>query len=56
MMASAYMDALEFGMRPEKDSQYLVAPFVQEFFDAVITPCRPDVATTIKVHSAMRLV
>lgn len=55
MMASDYMDAFECGMQPEEDSQYLVAPFIQELFDEIITPCRPDVTATIKAHSDMQL-
>ena len=38
MMSSDYTDALECGAQPEPDSQYWVAPFVQEIFDEAITP------------------
>ena len=55
MASSDYLDALECGMQPEADSQYWVAPFVQEFFDEVITPYRPTVTTAIKDSSAMLL-
>jgi len=55
MMSSDHMDALECGMQPEENSQYRVAPFIQEVFDAVITPRRPDVTSAIKESSAMQL-
>jgi hypothetical protein len=55
MMARDHLDALECGMRPEEDSQYWVAPFIQEIFDGVITPRRPDVTATIKTNTAMHL-
>ena len=38
MMSSDYLDALECNMQPEADSQYWVAPFVQEIFDDIVTP------------------
>lgn len=55
MMSSDHMDALECGMQPEEDSQYWVAPFIQEVFDELITPRRPDVTFAIKTSSAMQL-
>ena len=55
MMSSDHLDALECGMEPEEDSQYWVAPFIQEVFDEVITPRRPDVTYAIKMNSAMQL-
>lgn len=55
MMASDHLDALECGMQPEEDSQYWVAPFIQEIFDGFITPRRPDVAAAIKTNTAMQL-
>lgn len=55
MMSSDHLDALECGIQPEEDSQYWVAPFIQEIFDEVITPRRPDVTVTIKASSAMQL-
>ncbi|MDR3541704.1 MAG: hypothetical protein P4L69_12175 [Desulfosporosinus sp.] len=55
MMSSDHMDALECGTQPEEDSQYWVAPFIQEVFDKIITPRRPDVTSTIKASSAMQL-
>ena len=55
MMSSDYMEAFECGMQPEEDSQYWVAPFIQDVFDVVITPRRPDVTATIKTNSAMQL-
>lgn len=55
LMSSDYLDALECGVQPEEDSQYWVAPFIQEVFDQVITPKRPDVNAVIKNNSAMQL-
>lgn len=55
MMSSDYMDALECHVQPEEDSQYWVAPFIQEIFDDIITPRRPDVTAAIKTNSVMQL-
>ena len=55
MMSSDYIDALECGISPEAGSQYWVAPFVQEIFDDVITPCRPEVTSSIRESSPMDL-
>lgn len=55
MMSSDYVDALECGMQPEADSQYWVAPFIQDIFDTVVTPFRPDIVSVIRDTSAMHL-
>ena len=55
MMSSDYTDSLECGVQPEPDSQYWVAPFVQEMFDEVISPRRAEITATIKGSSAMQL-
>ena len=55
MMSSDHLDCLECGMTPEPDSQYWVAPFVQEIFDQTVKKSRPDIAATIKQHSSMHL-
>lgn len=55
LMSSDHLDALECGIQPEDDSQYWVAPFIQEVFDKVITPRRPDVTATIKNNSSMQI-
>jgi hypothetical protein len=55
MASSDYLDSLECGLTPEPDSQYWVAPFVQDLFDEVIVQHRPDVAATIKEHTSMHL-
>jgi hypothetical protein len=55
MMSSHHLDSLECGMRPEEESQYWVASFVQEVFDHVITPRRPEITSVIKANSAMHL-
>jgi len=55
MASSDYLDSLECGLTPEPDSQYWVAPFVQETFDEVVAKHRPDVAAIIKEHTSMQL-
>ena len=55
MMSSDYMDSMDLGLIPEEDSQYFVAPFIQEIFDKVIKKNRIDLAIEIKNHTAMRL-
>lgn len=55
MMSSDYLDALECNIKPEDGSQYWVSPFVQDIFNDVVTPRRPDITTTIKTNSAMQL-
>jgi len=53
--SSDYVDALECNMTPEADSQYWVAPFIQDVFDGIIAKCRPDVAAIVKAHTSMHL-
>jgi hypothetical protein len=55
MMSSDYRDSIECGMIPEPDSQYWVAPFVQDVFDQTVAKHRPDVAATIREHTSMHL-
>lgn len=55
MMSSDYIDCLDMDMQPEEDSQYWVAPFVQEAFDKIIKMKRYDVAEEIKKNTAMQL-
>lgn len=55
MMSSDYVDSIEIGITPEEDSQYWVAPFVQEIFDKLIKTKRPDVAEEIQRHTTMKL-
>lgn len=55
MMSSDYVDYLEIGSTPPEGSQYLVAPFIQEMFDAAIKTNRPDIAKLIKETTAMQL-
>mgnify|MGYP007072824340 CR=1 FL=1 len=55
MMASDYIDALDCGVTPELDSQYWVAPFVQDIFDNVIKKNRMDLAMAIQEDTAMLL-
>jgi hypothetical protein len=55
LMSSVYIDYLELGMTPEVDSQYWVAPFIQQIFDKIIKLKRPDIATEIKNNTNMKL-
>lgn len=55
MMASDYIDCLDCGITPEPDSQYWVAPFIQEIFDTVIKKNRMDLALEIKSNTVMQL-
>jgi hypothetical protein len=55
MMSSDYVDCLECGTTPEPDSQYWVAPFIQDIFDQTVKKFRPDIAAMIKQHSPMEL-
>jgi hypothetical protein len=55
MMSSDHLDALECNMEPEDGSQYWVASFIQDIFNTVVTPSRPDITASIKVSSAMHL-
>ena len=55
MMSSDYVDCLECGMQPEEDSQYWVAPFVQQVFNDVVAVHRPDVVAEIKASTNMHL-
>lgn len=55
MMSSYYVDCLDMGMEPEEDSQYWVAPCVQEMFDKVIKTKRYDIAKAIKEKTLMQL-
>lgn len=55
MMSSDYVDSLEFGMEPEEDSLYWVAPAIQEIFNKVIKANRPDIAQIIKSKTSMKL-
>jgi len=55
MMSSDYVDSLNCGREPEPNSQYWVAPFVQEAFDHTVAKHRPDLAATIKKQTSMNL-
>lgn len=55
MVSGDYMDSVDLGLQPHKDSQYWVAPFIQEVFDKVIKPKRADIANEIKSKTMMHL-
>lgn len=55
MMSTDYVDALECGFTPIEDSQYWVAPIVQEAFNKVVSSHRPDVRDFLRQHCSMQL-
>ncbi|KIX12959.1 hypothetical protein [Dethiosulfatarculus sandiegensis] len=55
MMSSDYLDSLDCGVTPDPDSQYWVAPFIQEIFDHPLSEVRPDIAIKIREHTDMYL-
>ncbi len=55
MGSSDYIDSLDCGMTPEEDSQYHVAPFIQEVFDGIIKKYRIDLASELKDATCMEL-
>jgi len=55
MCSGDYLDALDVGMPPEEDSQYWVAPFIQQIFSNVIAKERPDIARVIIQKTSMHL-
>jgi len=55
MMSTEYVDYLDAGMTPPKDSQYWVASFIQDAFDKWIKPYRPDIAKVILSNTMMHL-
>lgn len=55
MMSSDYIDYLDMNMEPPENSQYWVAPFIQEIFDDVIKKYRIDLAEELKKTISMEL-
>lgn len=55
MKSSDYVDALESGLEPKEDSQYWVAPFVQDIFDDIVKKENPRVYEFIKENTCMEL-
>jgi len=55
MISSDYIDSLDMGLTPEENSEYFVAPFIQEIFDTEIKIRRPDLAIAIKTKTKMML-
>jgi len=43
------------GLEPEENSQYWVAPFIQDVFDKTIKPRRGDIASEIISNTYMQL-
>lgn len=55
MMSCDYQDSMDLGITPEKDSEYFVAPFIQEFFDEKIMKYNPEIGKFIKENTKMHL-
>lgn len=52
--SSDYVDALELGIQPARDSQYNIAPFIQEFIDNYVIKLHPDIKNFLKDRVYMR--
>jgi len=55
MMSSDYIDYLDMNMTPPENSQYWVAPLIQEVFDDIIKQHRLDLAEELKKSTFMEL-
>lgn len=55
MMSGDYIDHLECGEEPPADSQYWVATFIQNMFNAEIMPYRIDIYNEIKNATNMQM-
>lgn len=55
LMSNDYVDYLDAGLQPPIESQYWVAPFIQNIFDEWIKTNRPDIAEEIKSRTSMHL-
>lgn len=55
MMSSDYIDYLDMNMTPPENSQYWVAPWIQEVFDDIIKEHRLDLAEELKQSTFMEL-
>lgn len=55
MASTDYVDYLDCGSTPPEDSQYWVSSFIQEMFDRIVKPHRPDIAKLIIENTSMHL-
>ena len=55
MMAEDYSDYIEMGDEPPLNSEYWVAPFIQEMFDNVIKPNFIDLSNVFKKQISMQI-
>ncbi len=55
MVSSDYLDHLNLGMSPPENSQYWVAPFIQEMANEVLLKERPDILELLKRLTNMEL-
>ena len=55
MVSSDYLEHLEMGMTPPENSQYWVAPFIQEMLNKILLENRPDILELLKRSTNMEL-
>lgn len=55
MMSSDYTDYRDLGMEPPEDSQYWVAPFIQQVFNEIVKENRKDLVELLKQSTKMKL-
>jgi hypothetical protein len=55
MASSDYIDCLDLNQEPGENSQYWVAPFIQDFFNKYIKTRRPDIANQMTNDTYMDL-
>jgi hypothetical protein len=55
LSSSDYMDYMNCNMTPPEGCQNIVATYIQEFFNSVITPFRPEITLAIKRDTPMLL-
>ncbi len=55
MRSTNYIDALDSGMTPEENSQYMVASFIQDIFDKYVKIYNPEIAQEIRNNTNMML-
>lgn len=55
MMADDYTDYKDLGMIPPQNSEYFVAPYIQDIFTNILNKHRPDLVQLIKSKTKMTL-
>ncbi|WP_420575595.1 hypothetical protein [Ekhidna sp.] len=55
MTSSDYMDHKDLGLEPPENSEYFVAPFIQNIMNDVVRKNRPDIYELLKKNTEMEL-